>query len=187
VAKEKPKEKDAKQASDKPAKPSLMAAILPVLLLTLIAGGGGFALGTLKEFHVKQDTPPVETKLSDGTAEKPAEGSSEKSAEPAPEPLPAKGAVVRKLAPIVTNLLKPKETWVRMELSVVIPADAAHDQDLISVEASDQIVALLRTVSLDELDGPSGFTHLREDINDQVTTLQKGKVSEVLVNSLVVE
>ena len=39
--------KESKAEGTKGSKPSVMSVIIPVLLLTLIAGGGGFAVATM--------------------------------------------------------------------------------------------------------------------------------------------
>ena len=76
---------------------------------------------------------------------------------------------------------------MRIEVSIVISPDAQAEQDLIAVKSSDEILALLRTVDLAQIEGPSGFLHFREDINDLVRENSGHKVLQVLINSMVVE
>jgi flagellar FliL protein len=157
-----------------------MSVIIPVLLLTLIASGGGFAVATMLGANLAP-VPQVEVAAADGDhVAKPAEG----------EARDAHGentGIIRQLAPIVTNLASPKDVWMRIEISIVIKPEAKAEQDLIAVKSSDQILALLRTIDLAQIEGPSGFLHFREDINDLVRESSEHKVAQVLINSMVVE
>lgn len=157
-----------------------MSVIIPVLLLTLIAGGGGFTIATLLG-PISASVPQAEATASDGGhASKPAE-------EAAGDAHGENTGIIRQLAPIVTNLASPKDVWMRIEISIVIKPEAKSEQDLIAVRSSDQILALLRTIDLAQIEGPSGFLHFREDINDLVRESSEYKVAQVLINSMVVE
>jgi flagellar FliL protein len=48
-------------------------------------------------------------------------------------------------------------------------------------------VAYLRTVPLAQIEGPSGFLHLREDLNERARIRSGGKVKELVVQSLMLE
>jgi flagellar FliL protein len=172
--------KENKTEGTKGPKPSVMSVIIPVLLLTLIAGGGGFAVATMVGPNLAP-APQAEVAAADGGhVSKPVEG----------EAGDAHGeniGIIRQLAPIVTNLASPKDVWMRIEISIVIKPEAKSEQDLIAVKSSDQILALLRTIDLAQIEGPSGFLHFREDINDLVRESSEHKVAQVLINSMVVE
>lgn len=173
MAKAEKKKEDVVSAT----KPSIMSVIIPVLLLTLIAAGGGFAVATLLN-----GKPVVEaaTPAAEGDAAKP-EGAATETEHP------ENGGVVRQLAPIITNLAAPKDTWMRIEVSLVISPEAQAEQDIIAVQSSDKILTMLRTVSLAQIEGPSGFLHLKEDINDLLRKSSENKIKQVLINSMVVE
>ena len=172
--------KDNKTEGTKGPKPSAMSVVIPVLLLTLIAGGGGFAVATMVGAN-PASAPQAEVAASDGAhAPTPAEGA-------AGDEQGAKTGIIRQLAPIITNLASPKDVWMRIEVSIVIKPEAKAEQDLIAVKSSDQILALLRTIDLAQIEGPSGFLHFREDINDLVRESSEHKVAQVLINSMVVE
>ena len=174
------KAKESKVEVGRGSKTSIMSVIIPLLLLTLIAGGGGFAVATMLS--------PAPTLAPQGGAIVADAGS---TAEPAKASTGGdtvkNGGIVRQLAPIITNLAQPKETWMRIEVSIVIDPEAQAEQDLIAVKSSDEILALLRTVDLAQIEGPSGFLHFREDINDLVRENSGHKVLQVLINSMVVE
>jgi flagellar FliL protein len=42
-------------------------------------------------------------------------------------------------------------------------------------------------LSIDQIEGPSGFQHLREDLNDRVRVRSEGKVLELIIQSLILE
>jgi len=172
--------KENKAEGGKGPKASVMSVIVPVMLLTLIAGGGGFAVATMVGTG-PASAPHAEAAASDGgNLAEPAEGAaSDEHGENA--------GIIRQLAPIITNLASPKDVWMRIEVSIVIKPEAKAEQDLIAVKSSDQILALLRTVDLAQIEGASGFLHFREDINDLVRESSEHKVAQVLINSMVVE
>ena len=157
-----------------------MSVIIPVLLLTLIAGGGGFAVATMLGPNSPL-APQAEVDEAHGasgpTIPEVASG----------EAHGASIGIIRQLAPIVTNLATPKDVWMRIEVSIVIKPEAQAEQDLIAVRSSDQILALLRTILLAQIEGPSGFLHFREDLNDLVRASSEHKVAQVLISSMVVE
>lgn len=167
--------KENKTEGTKGAKPSVMSVIIPVLLLTLVAGGGGFAVATMLGPNLAL-APQAEA----ASVPEPAE-------EVASNERGENTGIIRQLAPIVTNLASPKDVWMRIEVSIVIKPEAKAEQDLIAVKSSDQILALLRTIDLAQIEGPSGFLHFREDINDLVRESSEQKVAQVLINSMVVE
>ncbi len=177
MAKDKDKDKESLVEGEKPAKaakPSIMAVILPVLLLSLIAAGGGFAVATVLGSQPAAVTQPA---ASGETGEHPATSGEHAGT----------GTIVRQLAPIITNLSSPKDTWIRLEVAIVINPEAQADQDMVAVRSSDQILTMLRTVSLSQIEGPSAFLHFKEDINDLLRENSDNKVSQVLISSMVVE
>lgn len=178
-AKDSDKQKPAGDAGGK--KPSLIAVIVSVALVTLIAGGGGFAFGSLL-LAPKPPEAAAEAKAEAHGEEGVAKPEGEEHAD-AHEP----GRIVRQLAPIVTNLQSPKQSWIRLELSIVLKPEAAAEQDIIAVEAGDKVLGLLRTIALSQIDGPSGLLHLREDLTDLLVDGHDSMVLQVLINSMVVE
>jgi flagellar protein FliL len=175
------KTKEKKPEADKVAKPSIMAIILPVLLLTLVAAGGGFAVATLLGSH---STPPATSQAGEETQE---DGEANPADAATHEVHKKNGGIIRQLAPIVTNLASPRDTWMRIEVALVINPEAQAEQDMIAIRSSDQLLTMLRTVSLSQIEGASGFLHFKEDINDLLRESSENKVAQVLINSMVVE
>ena len=48
-------------------------------------------------------------------------------------------------------------------------------------------MAYLRTVSLQQIEGPRGFQHLREDLKERVTIRSDGRVSNLLFRTFLIE
>lgn len=88
------------------------------------------------------------------------------------------------LEPITTNLAGPTETWVRLELALVFSGQS----DLVLAQTIQQdILAYLRTVKFHQIDGPSGFQHLKSDIEERAAIRSEGKVTSILIRTLLFE
>jgi flagellar FliL protein len=144
-------------------------SIAAVLVITLIGAGAGVAFGFMSEtlFAV---APPKH----DPEAAPPEQGVTSMMA-------------VKPLPPITANLAQPKTTWIRLEASVVVKKDLGAESEVVASEIAQDIVGFLRTVTMDQISGPSGFQHLREDLNDRVRVRSEGKASELIIQSLILE
>lgn len=178
------KDKEKKADADAGTKPSIMAVILPVLLLTLVAAGGGFAVATVLG---SSPAPAPFQAVAAATGEAPVDEKAKPVDRAAAKEREGIGGIVRQLAPIITNLASPKDTWIRLEVSLVINPEAQAEQDMIAVKSSDQLLTMVRTISLSQIEGASGFLHFKEDINDLIRENSEHKVAQVLINSMVVE
>lgn len=88
------------------------------------------------------------------------------------------------LEPITTNLAGPEGTRVRIELALVFDGDA----DLAMAQAVHQdILAYIRTVKIHQVEGASGFQHLRSDIEERAAIRSEGKVGRILIRTLLFE
>jgi flagellar protein FliL len=144
-------------------------SVLGILIITLLgAGAGGF-------FGMQV---PALTKTGPDKP-KPPPGELELKSPPS--------SLVQALSPITTNLAQPSTTWIRIESSVVISADMGPEANVIAARMSEDIIGYLRTLSLEQIEGPSGFQHLREDLNDRVRVRSEGKVLELIIQSLILE
>jgi flagellar FliL protein len=140
-------------------------AIIGAVIGTFTAIAGGFAFGFLgvKSAGTAADTGAASAK--------------------APS---AKPSEVRPLAPIITNLREPSNLYVRLEAVVVLEPDTP-DGGAIAAKIGDDLVSYLRTVSSSELDGPTGFQYLKEDLRKRSIQLGGGKVKDLLLQSFVVQ
>ena len=61
------------------------------------------------------------------------------------------------MPPIVTNLGSPKDTWIRLEASIVFDAKALPHPEILAGEIAGDELAYLRTVTLAQIEGPIGL------------------------------
>ncbi len=175
-----------------------MALIVVALLLTLVGAGTGFAVGTLlvaepaepaAKATAGEVSKPAETKAHaapEGHAPAESAAEPEAAAEEAEEIAPADLKTVP-FPPVLTTLAEPKGKWIRLEGAIQVVHDTEDPPELLSERSGEQILTYLRSLRLDQLEGPSGVLGLREDLNEMVQTLSKGQVRGVLVHGLVVE
>ncbi|MCA1369432.1 flagellar basal body-associated FliL family protein [Bradyrhizobium sp. BRP14] len=151
--------------------PSLVMTIAAVAVLTLVAGGGGWLVGAMLAPPPAEKTETVEI-APNATGE---EGVPKIATE-------ANGIV--ELEPITTNLAYPSENWVRLE--VALQFDGAPDVTLAETIHQD-IAAYLKTVSLQQIQGPRGFQYLRDDIQERVDLRSEGRVTNVMFRTFVIQ
>jgi flagellar FliL protein len=155
----------------KPKMPKAMGRIpyIAVLIATLLGAGAGGFFGTQVPGIVGHDAAQMEKQDQAKSAN------------------PASTLTIRMLQPITTNLANPTTTWIRLEAAALIKEDLGTEGDSILAKVTEDITAFMRTVPLAQIEGPSGFQNLREDLNDRVRVRSHGKVTELLIQALVVE
>jgi len=153
-----------------PRKPSMLSLVAELAILTCFAVGAGGLFGMQM------------LSGSDNAGTRP-----EAISQQGQKSRYSETANLKPLPPIVTNLASPKGTWIRIEASVVVGADAAAGANALVAAIAEDIVAYLRTVPLAQVEGPSGFLHLREDLNDRARIRSGGKIRELVVQALVLE
>lgn len=94
---------------------------------------------------------------------------------------------VRRVPAVVTNLAHTSEDWVRLEVALVIPRNMEKNPDLLVAEIRQDMVGFLRTISLAQIQGPSGLVHLREDLNERARIRSGGLVKELIVETFIVQ
>lgn len=154
------------------SEPSVAAWLAILGVLTLVAGGAGGVLGLL---IVPEPVAVVE----------PDEDKAE--AEEETKPKYAEGEQVRMLPPIITNLVSPRGTYIRLEGAVVFASTAEGDTELLVNKITDDILSVLRTMTLAQIEGASGLQHLREDLSGRAAIRSNGLAKEIVLHSLVVE
>ena len=147
--------------------PSLLQTILAAAAVTVMAG----AMGAL--FAVPPPPPPEPPPA-------PKSGSGPNDVVPA-----ASGLF--EMPPIVTNLGAPKDTWIRLEASIVFDAKTVQHPETLAEEIAGDELAYLRTITLAQIEGPIGLENIRQDLNERAATRSGGKVSELIVRTLVVQ
>jgi flagellar FliL protein len=151
---------------------SLMSLVAALLVVTGLGIGVGGLFGLLL-------MPKMEKPAASAKAEAPS-GALVKSRYPA-------NVNLRALPPIVTNLAAPEKTWVRLEASLVMEGEQTSEANVLAAQISEDLVAFLRTVRLAQIEGASGFQHLREDLSDRIRVRSGGKVRDLVVQSFIVE
>jgi flagellar protein FliL len=148
--------------------------IVGFLLATVmaLAVGGGF--GFFLDGHLKGAAPAEEVKeAASAIAEK-------------PKPIVSASAKLISMAPMVVNLAEPKDAWIRIEASMLIEG-GSEGADVLAAQLGEDFVAYLRTATLVQFEGPSGFQNLREDLMDRATIRDKSRIKDVIIHGVVIE
>jgi flagellar FliL protein len=170
----KPVAPPAAEAAPAPQKKSgrgILLTAVAFLLVTLVAGGAGGGLGMHLAAAIEKT---VRAKIEAAPAGK-------------PELRYSGDMVVEPIEPVVTNLGDPTDTWIRLETAIVFANGALPDPKVTAAEIRQDIVAYARTLSLSQLEGASALQHLREDLNERVATRTNGQVSELIIETMVVQ
>jgi len=91
------------------------------------------------------------------------------------------------LAPVVTNLAAPSDVWVRVEGSLVFEGKTLPHGEALAGQIAGDILAFMRTQTLQQIQGVAGLQHLRQDLNERVATRSQGQVREFIIRTLVVQ
>ncbi|MCJ8149423.1 flagellar basal body-associated FliL family protein [Shinella sp. H4-D48] len=172
---------DEEQGTEK-KKSSPVITIAVIAVLSLLAGGGGWLVGNMLA------PPPTEEVAKAEPAAAAAEGGhggGEKGAEGKEVPhisTLANGIVL--LDPITSNLAYPSDNRVRLEVALMFKD--APDVAL-AEEIHQDIMAYMRTVSLQQVQGPRGFQYLRDDLQERVDLRSEGRVTNVMFRTFVIE
>jgi len=152
---------------------SLKSMIVEVLLITLIAVGAGAAFAWFGPLHAAAQSEGGKTSAASAPASSVTCG---------PET-----TALLDLPPVVTNIGSPSDVWVRMEASVIFEAKAMPHPETIAAEIATDELAYLRTVTLAQLQGPIGLANIRQDLTDRAMIRSGGKITELVLRTLVVQ
>lgn len=148
--------------------------IAGVAILTLLGAGGGWFVGGMvaPEDRRRRGACPA---AAGEHGEKKGEGI---------DKIPAEANGIVQLDPITTNLAYPSTNWVRLEVALMFkgPVEVNLAEDI-----HQDIMAYVRTVSLQQLEGPRGFQYLKDDIQERVDLRSQGRVSKVMFRTFVIE
>jgi flagellar protein FliL len=155
-------------------KPGLVVTLAIVLVLSGVAGAGGWVLGGVLAPQVAVE--------EDAAAEEAAHAETEGEHEGEAENKPRENLIP--LDPITTNLSYPSDSWIRIEVSLLF--GGAPDQALAD-QIHQDVLTYLRTVSLQQIEGPRGFQYLRDDLRERVKLRSEGRVNDILFRTFVIE
>lgn len=173
---------DAKKVQEG-GKESPMGFVIGLAVVTVIAGGGGFVFAT--QFLKSEASARVSPRAEIEKAEEKKESSHGETSEHKEVEAEVELDIIP-LTPIITNLSLPAGTYVRLEGNLLVEKDAG-DTKVLAAKVSEDIIALLRSMSLSEIQGANGLAHLRDDINDRVRVRSEGKARELIISTLVME
>lgn len=150
--------------------------LIGFLLATLIAVAVGAGFGFFLDSHLKssakvQPAPEAETA-------KPA------AAKPAPVVSPT--AKLVPLVPVVANLAEPKDAWIRVEASILVDGEIVGIE-VLAARLAEDFVAYLRTTTLSQFEGASGFQNLRDDLVDRAAIRDQQIIKDVIIHGVVIE
>jgi flagellar FliL protein len=179
---------DADLANAGPKKSSPVIMIAALAVLTLIAGGGGWLIGGMlapKPLSTEEAKIVEEAKAAvalKNAGQKP-EGEAGKKDEGLPKIATEANGVVQ-LDAITTNLAYPTENWIRLEVALLFKGapDVAMAEQI-----HQDIAAYLKTVSLQQIQGPRGFQYLKDDIEERVDLRSEGRVTNVIFRTFVIQ
>ena len=157
-------------------KSGLIVTIAIVLVLSLIAAGGGWMVGGILAPQVDQPEEAADAANSGAEGKAKGDGAGE-NANPARENLVP-------LEPITTNLSYPSDNWIRIEVSLVF---VGNPDIVLADQIHQDIMAYLRTVSLQQIEGPRGFQYLRDDLRERVKLRSEGRVNDLILRTFVIE
>lgn len=166
-------EEGAAAAAPAAKKEGLLSLLIPIAMVTVIGLGGGFGLG-------KMTSAGIAAAIAAREAAKPPED----------HPLSIKysgDTVLKPIDAVVTNLAQPSDVWIRLETAMVFKNGTLLNPEVTAAEIRQDIVAYARTVTLAQLEGPSALQHLRDDLNERASLRTNGEVSELLIQTLVVQ
>ncbi len=147
-----------------------------LLMMTIAAAAAGAMVGLQVQALVERSSsgqPEAATEI--GPAEvKPASFLSD-------------AAAIRNLPPVITNLAGPQRAWVRIEASILLAGEPSTEDDLLASRIAEDIVAFMQTVSAADIEGASGFQHLREDLNDRARVRSDGRARDLVIHTFIVE
>lgn len=188
----------ADEETDVPAKPSMMSQIIALVLATLLAFGGGWGFGKFvlkNEPAAQADSADQMTADAMKTADAAEKSGDMKAADKSGKDAADKDGESNEVAqvtvgqavpldPIVANLASPTDVWVRLEMSVLFGGEP--ETELVQAIHQD-VLAYIKTVKLHQVDGASGYMHLKSDLKDLAKIRSEGQARDILIKALLFE
>jgi flagellar FliL protein len=170
---------------------SKVMTIAALVVLTLLAGGGGWLVGGVlapKPLSVEEAKMVEEAKAAVANryaknAERAGGDHAGKKDDGLPRIATEANGVVQ-LDAITTNLAYPTENWIRLEVALLFKGapDVAMAEQI-----HQDIAAYMKTVSLQQIQGPRGFQYLKDDIEERVDLRSEGRVTNVIFRTFVIQ
>jgi flagellar FliL protein len=158
-----------------------ISKLIEFFVVTLIAGGAGVALSAMNPAP-----PPLAASAGVVPPGKLAQTKTPEDADKTAACDPG-GPNLIDMPPIVTNIASPSDTWIRVEAAIVFDAKTLPHPDIVAAEIATDELAYLHTVSVADLQGPIGLENIRQDLRDRALVRSGGKVSDLLIKTLVLQ
>jgi flagellar protein FliL len=165
------------QAPVKKTGPSIIIQVAILAMMTVAAIGIGWLSGSYLNSTTKHDESTTTASEPAAKGQGEATGGEERDK--------VKGPQVLDLAPITTNLAAPSDTWVRLDLSIRL--DAPTEDATLDDTIQQDLLAFIRTVKLHQIEGASGFQHLKADLAERASIRSNGLVNAVYIRTLIFE
>jgi flagellar FliL protein len=94
------------------------------------------------------------------------------------------GATLVELASITTNLASPADVWIRLDASVVFDTPQPAE---VSEQIHQDLLALVRTLKMHQIEGASGYQHLKADLEERAAIRSGGHAKQILIRTLLLE
>lgn len=153
-----------------PKGPSIIVQMAMLLAMTGAALGVGWFAGT---YLKNSETPAPPAK--EGHQKAPGKEAKKEG---------GAGPTLVDLEPMTTNLAAPAEVWARLQVSLLFDAPPPPGM---ADDVHQDLLAFMRTVKMHQVEGASGYQHLRADLQERAAIRSGGKVKEVLVRTLLFE
>jgi flagellar protein FliL len=160
--------------------PSLIVQIAVLLAMTGVAvGGGWFAGGQMQGGGSESAAAPTHAAPAPGSGHGEAASGHDESEVPEGHP------TIIPLAPITTNVAQPADVWMRLEISLVF--DKAPEDPALADAVHQDLLAYIRTLKLHQIEGASGFAHLRADLEERASIRTEGLAKRLLIRTMLLE
>jgi flagellar FliL protein len=168
--------------------PSIVIQLGLLLIMTAVATGigwlsGGYLNGTVPHEQAA-DAMPAPAGEGGHDAGGAGHGEAREGEDGHGDAVANGNPLVLTLAPITTNLAAPSDVWLRLELNIVL--DAPPEPGLADSIHQD-LLAFVRTVKMHQIEGASGFQHLKADLDERASIRSNGHVKAVLIKTLLFE
>ncbi len=177
-----------------PKKGSAMGLIIAMVLLTVVGGGLGAGFGMFLADSVNSE----KAEGKDGKKSKKAKAKKDKKAAEKDKAKEAKAdaeeegdvidaSKVVALNPVVSNLAGSNKHWIRLEASVALIDIGDQDREVVLGHITEDILAFVRSLTVEQLEGSAGLEHLHEDLTDVIRTRTKSQANRLIIRGLIVE
>ena len=157
----------------------MVLTIAAIAGVTLIAVAGGWLLGGLVSPVLESSRKAIQAEQAKAAGE----SQGKKEDEGLPTLATEENGVVQ-LEPITTNLSFPSDRWVRLEVALLF-RDKPDEKNAEAIHQD--ILGYLRTVTLQQIEGPRGFQYLKEDLEERADLISEGRVARLLFRTFVIE